>query len=480
MTAETSSCDEGDLTHIGSPDEVDNLLSKELLELSLTDRNAIDEEIHGVVTLAPKETPKLLEVSLRDLSSELDRIPDDSPLKAAYIESQRLPTTYVNGRDFRLRFLRCELFDAKKAALRMTKFLDIAKELVGPEVLQRPIRISDFTKEETKLLRKGNVQLLPYRDRSGRPIFVWVGDFGLEKGTGRTRTKICLYMFYSISDDIESQRKGITYLCWAGSNEIGGRLPKKADVDIISRMQLGIPLRTCSTHFCLPDKPYFHVIRTVFAMAHVVFRSRLKFHIGEEVELRYKLQSYGIPVELIPVTGTGNIKTVYFKQWLRLRKIMEETKGDEKYIATKFIECPRSSDVIFRTGTSLTCHKGNSMFQSTIESKIKEHSAASQKGKMAITKEIIAEVKQNDGRFLQWDTRGWWMEVKGASRIHAKVAVSVRDFKGKSVAQRKTRQTFESSTYLFQNQHSKRSKLSNENCCDSYGSATEDKCFPII
>jgi len=197
-----------------SPTEVDNLLSKEFLQLSLRDRNAISEEIHGVLTLAPKESPQLLDAALVQLSEEIDLIPDNSPIKAAYLKSQQQvclqeelefpnnknKNTYVNDRNFRLRFVRCELFDAKKAAIRMLKFLDIASDIFGEIVLKRPIHLADFTKEELKIMRFGVIQILPYRDRSGRPIFAWVGDFGLENANNRLRVRTVQYsILYYIS-----------------------------------------------------------------------------------------------------------------------------------------------------------------------------------------------------------------------------------------------------------------------------------------
>ena len=187
----------------------------------------------------------------------------------------------------------------------------------------------------------------------------------------------------------------------------------------------------------------------------------------------YKLKSYGIPVELIPVTGTGNIKTVYWKQWMRFRKNLEDMRA--KGINDTSVDCPGSTDVLFRTGTSLTCHPGNSMFQSIIESKMQEHSVASQVGKMAITKEIIDTVKQRGGRFLQWNTHDWWTELKGASQIHTKVAVSVRDFKSKLVA-KQNRQTNQCSTSLFQNQNGKRRKISRDDGFNSDSSGNQESC----
>ena len=55
------------------PRDVDTLLSNELMRLSISDRNAIQEEIHGVRCLAPEETPELLQSSLCQLALELDR-----------------------------------------------------------------------------------------------------------------------------------------------------------------------------------------------------------------------------------------------------------------------------------------------------------------------------------------------------------------------------------------------------------------------
>jgi len=111
------------------------------------------------------------------------------------------------------------------------------------------------------------------------------------------------------------------------------------------------------------------------------------------------------------------------------------------------------------------------MFQSIIESKINEHTAASQVEKAIITKEIIDLLKQREARFLQWDTRGWWTEIVSATQIHTKVAVSTRDFKSKSVAQRNLQtscQQQNNTTTLSKNYDGKRRRFSDKNVfvCD--------------
>ena len=152
---------------------VDSLLSRELFRLSMNERNAMEEEIHGVHCRAPQETPELLESSLKKLSSILESdqmIPPHQ--KQAYLRSQKIPTTYINSKEFRLRFLRLELFDVAKAAKKMVLFLDTAVFHFGDIVLERPVRLQDFDKKDLQMLRSGMVQLLPFRDQSGRRVLV--------------------------------------------------------------------------------------------------------------------------------------------------------------------------------------------------------------------------------------------------------------------------------------------------------------------
>ena len=159
---------------------IDDLLSRELLKLSLQDRNAINEEIHGVRCLALPETPMLLDTGLKEFEEALQRI--SLADKAAYeicrkqcLADSEYRTYAIHDDEFRLRFLRCELFDATKAATRYTNYLDFVYEFWGPIALQRPIRLSDCTNSEMKYFRKGDFQILPFRDQSGRRVIAILG-----------------------------------------------------------------------------------------------------------------------------------------------------------------------------------------------------------------------------------------------------------------------------------------------------------------
>lgn len=156
---------------------VDDMLSKELQQLSFQDRNAINEEVHGVRCLAPPESPQYLQESLHHLKKEISMI--HSKIGYNYAITN-LPTTYVTETFFQLRFLRAELFDIKKAALRLCMFCDLCYDFFGPISLQRPIQWNDLLKEDIDAIREGDLQPLPFRDRSGRRVLASVNNFCMQ------------------------------------------------------------------------------------------------------------------------------------------------------------------------------------------------------------------------------------------------------------------------------------------------------------
>jgi hypothetical protein len=155
----------------------ENMFSKAVLNLSFNDRNTFEEEMHGVSCMAIEETPELIEESLYQFDLELDLIEH----KVAYNKAQEIVTSkeedpltrsFILSKEVKLRFLRSELFDPSKSALRYTKYLDLLYEIYGECSLRRPIRLQDLNREELSFLKSGEYQLLPYRDRSGRRILV--------------------------------------------------------------------------------------------------------------------------------------------------------------------------------------------------------------------------------------------------------------------------------------------------------------------
>jgi hypothetical protein len=148
-----------------TPEALDDILSRELQQLSFVTRSEINEEVHGVRCLAPEETPELWRESLERLKSELEQL-KSSGIARAYAQACDIPDSYIHKSKFQLKFLRAELFNSKKAAVRITTFLELYMEFFGPFILERPLQLSDLNKQDLEVLRGGDMQPLPFRDRS--------------------------------------------------------------------------------------------------------------------------------------------------------------------------------------------------------------------------------------------------------------------------------------------------------------------------
>eukprot|EP00536_Pseudo-nitzschia_multiseries_P008763 jgi/Psemu1/305972/fgenesh1_kg.229_\ len=187
--------------------------------------------------------------------------------------------------------------------------------------------------------------------------------------------------------------------------------------------------------------------------------------------MQYHLHGYGIPVDQIPITDTGNIKTKNLFQWIRVRKYLESFRnyGNHEVIGSDSdcsdnsaihfaIDCPNMNDVIFRGKHACLSHPGNAMFRGLIESKYDKHnSATTTDAKVQLTWDIIAEVESKNGRFLVWDNRGCWREMTNRNQIRTKVAGALKDHKRRLKARQNLAMN-NSSTFKFEGQDNGKKK----------------------
>jgi hypothetical protein len=140
---------------------------KQLNLQSAQERERVLEEVHGVADSQCEETPELIDQRLHLLEEEIQLIKK----RTSYDRALFLSPKYVLDRDFRIMFLRSELFDARKAANRLVRFFESKKELWGDDKLARPITLDDFDEDGLAFLKHGAIQVLPEKDQSGRSVF---------------------------------------------------------------------------------------------------------------------------------------------------------------------------------------------------------------------------------------------------------------------------------------------------------------------
>jgi hypothetical protein len=322
------------------PSHVDSMLAKELHQMSFQDRTGIEEEIHGVQSLAVTETPELIEESLRQFQREIETAPHE--LKQAYEEAlQRNAASrrYVQDRDFRVKFLRTEWMDPRGAVRRFLLFLEGLRRHYGPVGLERPIRHDDLDKAEKDLLRSGTLQVLPSRDRAGRLVLVSQGTTAQATLQARVRMdiwcclrlfsfrstaifflhrsshphprlycmmyvfiailpdifiiflfvvmaqiKMMLYVFLVLSDDVETQKLGLIFILTCDVKFQGKELEQLHDPESRAEndfLKYCLPLRVCAYHFCLPnDGSLVHQLIWAIIMVQLGSKQRVRtrFH----------------------------------------------------------------------------------------------------------------------------------------------------------------------------------------------------------
>ncbi|KAL3927398.1 MAG: hypothetical protein SGBAC_013102 [Bacillariaceae sp.] len=147
------------------PQSADSLIALQMAKLSVADREKVYMEVHGIPDFVA-ETPEVIHQSLLDLQVEIDKLPD----KKAYSLTARQDPSYVEDKEFRLAFLRCEKFNCQKAALRIIRHFQMKLYLFGVDKLALDIIQDDLDTDDMAILYGGTGRFLKVLDAGGRLI----------------------------------------------------------------------------------------------------------------------------------------------------------------------------------------------------------------------------------------------------------------------------------------------------------------------
>jgi hypothetical protein len=145
-------------------------LAQQMNEMSVREREKRFEEMHGVPQIVD-ETPQMVSSTLSQFHEEVMMVKE----KPWYDQALTLNRPYIEGAKFRLMFLRAEIFNVSRAVTRMLLFLEKKAKFFGAHTIGRPLQLSDLDGETMKVLRSGDFQVLPFRDRAGRPVIWQIG-----------------------------------------------------------------------------------------------------------------------------------------------------------------------------------------------------------------------------------------------------------------------------------------------------------------
>lgn len=286
-------------------------------------------------------------------------------------------------------------------------------ELFGDAIADRPVNFNDFTTEERVALMSSRNQFLPYRDRSGRQVFVGVGNCNYHFDL-KLRNKIFMFLHWTASEDIETQEKGIVIIGWFFDEANDYTWEKnirpgmsRALIDYQKKQNRSLPVRIASWHHYYMDTFHFRFLARLYLYnGDKSFRSIYKVHFGSQTELRYKLCGYGVAADLLPLSSSGTLKFDNHRAFLRMREMkMMSNPKDPKY--REIVECPRSVDVVFRKGPAAKHNKGNELYRDMLDEHRLEHFKGDKATKYDITMTIMKEIQSKGGRFLEWKNNAW-------------------------------------------------------------------------
>lgn len=150
-------------------DLIDSITAKEMSKLSIQDRENAYMDVHGVPDTV-KETPEFVDRGLDQMEREINLINK----RDAYDLAESIDPEYTKNRDFRLAFLRTDLFDSRLAALRIVGHFEMKLDLFGMEKLAMDITQDDLNMKDMDLLYSGYGRILDCTDRAGRIVYLTV------------------------------------------------------------------------------------------------------------------------------------------------------------------------------------------------------------------------------------------------------------------------------------------------------------------
>lgn len=347
-------------TEIYELKDTEEFLAEEINKLSFHERNKAHEDVHCVGEEL-KEDPDLVEQSQQEFQQELDVIRPKTPI---YQTAEEIDADYVNDPKFRLKFIRANEYDAKKAVYQMIKFLQYKEKYFGRDKLCREIDLSDLTEEDREYMKSGAYVVSKHRDRSGRAI-VQAMNTKLACSIAPTVIRVSYYVWWNLLIPLEEvQLKGLVGILYDIQRPGDNLQPMKLhDAVEIMSFALALPFRYSSLLCCLKEGNKSSLVNkallgtiTKFFSRYIRVRTRLNF--GSDLELRYNLQGVGIPLEDDFVVDTeGTLRQDVVDEWYQLElekcKKSLEANGSRQRAEFEASMAPKNGNTTSETANNL-------------------------------------------------------------------------------------------------------------------------------
>lgn len=260
----------------------------------------------------PIETAEMIEKGLKDIETELAKIPTKD--KVGWEQAkQKCPT--LTGDDSKLMFLRAEVFNADLAAARLCSYWTRRISLFGPDKAFSPLTQQEGLKDEHIVLGMGFMQLLPDKDPIGKSVFFVDPSKQDSTKYGRDQMiKAAWYLLLAGLENEEAQKKGIVFISYPRHTK-ASQFDRVAVQAIVSSIRSILPVRVAAFHICHP--PFFFAM--IFPIVKIFLGARLRkrvlVHSGGDAKVLKQMEHYGLSNYHLPTELGGDIK-LDVNKWL--------------------------------------------------------------------------------------------------------------------------------------------------------------------
>jgi len=443
--------------HGPTPETTGVIVARELLKLSLNDRNRVYEEVHAVEvdTSDIQYPPEKLDELFLEIEKELSSVSEDT----AFAKAKRLDPDYVSQKDLYLKFLIAETFCPKGAASRMRSYFEYKLELFGPERLTKDIRIQDLLVDpmDRETLESGLFQILSLRDRAGRLVIAKVHKHTFGHLPLLCRLRVFFYLLMTTTEEKSDRQRGIVIVVDNQASVVDRR-----DAWRNTTLLGALPVKVKAFHVCHNDPNVTAVANLVMLAMGPEYRARFRCHegsffgtcwgsknshcsfdspavllvtfeciSGSITENNYALSSFGIPSHCIRADPiSGDISPEVWRCWIQQREMAESGSSPRqpRVLVSRRVaspSCPTDIDIILGRGKGIQNHAGNIQLRKIVDAHLDAYDNAKLVQKAELTERIANEIYVSGGRFLRMIDQVW--EEVDDSTAREKISHTFRD-----------------------------------------------------
>ncbi|CAJ1936553.1 unnamed protein product [Cylindrotheca closterium] len=457
--------------------QTEELLASEMSQLSVEERSKAMDDLHCVGEEI-QETPEMIQKSLAEFQEAVKK--ERNPIYEMAFNQNR---AYVEDPTFRLRFLRAKLYNVREAVRKMMLLLECKAKFFGHDKVARDITLDDLSEEDKQLMLSGLYHIQDGRDQNGRLILHFFGKM-LSRCRADNLIRIGHYIMYNIMSSLpDVQRKGIVVVYNDSTlPEETFTLPGFSFFKEIQTTYDSEPVRFSGIHYCVQAKSHHLALNNVLVSLFLKGtpqdgRARSRIHYGSIMELRYQLQSFGIPLSTIPFGEQGSIRNdilnVWFDRHLRetnqsirfhhseaaqgwsqdmeigserlnhQHRHYEKNENDAKEAlvaepwqntaqtnrVSKLVK-PTEMDVLFGKGYRLQLHPGNVRFREFLQQHRGEYESTPRQNRRDIAIKLTQMLRNSGVRFLQKAGSDEWVE-SDSEHAETKIAQFFRELRKK-------------------------------------------------